>query len=279
MGERLSVYLPRIAVLVLVALGATAGLTFAAGAPPAAAPAAAPAAKKTVQTLLVPDLRNQAFVFAKQQLQDGGFAWRVTGGVQGYAANTVVAQSPAPGTKVIDTGSPLVQVTLARAGAKYAQPGTPEDTSPYPGTPVRLADAPVRVTPAPHAAPKPKAAAKPKPAATPKAVAALPQKRPPAFLVPGARKEPLDEIPLTTRAARLGAWIAAHPKPTDANVKHWLYQNAWVVSGAEMGWWHGAAALRTLVAVDHRTVAVWGIGEKSEAVARRALAEVEARSR
>ena len=31
MGERLNTYLPRIAVLVLLALGATAGLTFAAG--------------------------------------------------------------------------------------------------------------------------------------------------------------------------------------------------------------------------------------------------------
>src|SRR5437899_2559407 len=57
-----------------------------------------------------------------------------------------------------------------------------------------------------------------KPLATPR--------RPPAFRVAGAPKEPLDEIPLTDRAQRLRAWLGRHPKPTAANVRYWLYQNS-----------------------------------------------------
>lgn len=283
MGERLPIFLPRIAVVVLVALAASAGLTFAAGKQiQASAPKAAPAAPRKIETIVVPDLRNQAFVFAKGQLEDLGFAWRVGGSVRGYAANTVVSQSPPAGTKLINTGSPLITLTLAR-NAKYAQTGAPEDASPYTATRLRLADVAV----APVAAPKPKAA----PAATPKAaapapatqttaaVAATPAARPPDFVVAGARKEPLDEIPLPARAAKLGAWLTAHPNKSNANVQHWLFQNAWIVAGARMGWWHGAEALRTLVAVDARTETTWGIGGKSQALARQALAEVEARSK
>src|SRR4051812_28826042 len=278
MGMRLQTYLPRIAVLVIGALALTAGLTFAASQTPTTTPSATPATTTTEQTLTVPDLRNQPFVFAKGQLQDGGFAWKVSGAVQGYAPNTVVGQSPAPGTKLVDTGSPLVVVTLARNG-KYPQTGEPMDTSPYAGTPLRLADAAVaqvRPTPPPAAPAAPtRTAAKPA-AAAPKHQA--PTKRPPAFVVPGARQEPLDEIPLPARAAALRTWLAAHPKKSKANVKHWLFQNAWIVSGARMGWWHGAAALQTLIAVDSRTQALWGIGDKSQALARRTLAEVQARS-
>src|SRR3954466_6035678 len=136
MGMRLQTYLPRIAVLVIAALAATAGLTFAASQTAApSTPAAATTTAAAPQTLVVPDLRNQPFVFAKGQLQDGGFAWKVSGAVQGYAPNTVVGQSPAPGTKLVDTGSPLVVVTLARNGNR-PQTGEPMDTSPYAGTPL-----------------------------------------------------------------------------------------------------------------------------------------------
>lgn len=288
MGVRLPSFLPRVALVVLLALGTGAGLTYAAGQQIAATP---PAATTTTPqkplTLIVPDLRDQAFVFAKGQLQDGGFAWRVAGPVQGYASNTVVSQSPAPGTKLVDTGAPLVTVTLARNGS-YPQSGDPEDTSSYAGTPLRLADAAVAAAPAlpkvskPAAAPTTTAATTTtaaQPQAAPKPAAAAPATRPPAFVVPGARKEPLDEIPLPARAAALGTWLAAHPKKTNANVQHWLYQNAWVVAGARMGWWHGADALRTLIAVDAHTESVWGIGTKSRTLAQQALAEVEARSR
>jgi hypothetical protein len=282
MGERLPIFLPRIAVVVLVALAASAGLTFAAGKQiQASAPKAAPAAPRKIETVVVPDVRNQAFVFAKGQLEDLGFAWRVGGSVHGYAANTVVSQSPPAGTKLINTGSPLVVVTLARNG-KYAQTGTPEDASPYNGTPLRLADVAV----APVAAPKTKTATQTKTKTAPAsakhatvAPAAAQAARPPDFVVAGARKEPLDEMPLPARAAKLGAWLTAHPKNSTANVRHWLFQNAWIVAGARLGWWHGAEALRTLIAVDARTETTWGIGGKSQALARRALAEVEARAK
>jgi hypothetical protein len=273
-GQRLPIFLPRIAVLAIAALGLSAGLTFAAGKQiEASTPAAAPTQARKAETVVVPDLRNQAFVFAKGMLEDQGFAWRVAGSVRGFASNTVVKQSPAPGTKLVQTGSPLITLTLARNGS-YPQTGAPEDSSPYTATPLRLADAAVA------AAPKlaqPKAATAQATQTT--AATAAPAKRPPDFVVPGAKQEPLDEIPLPARAAKLGTWLAAHPKPTNANVKYWLYQNAWIVDGARMGWWHGADALRTLIAVDQRTETLWSIGVKSENIARRALTEVTARTK
>lgn len=101
--------------------------------------------------------------------------------------------------------------------------------------------------------------------------------RPAAFDVPGAPREPLDEIALPARARRLDAWLTAGRGPTAANQRHWLYQHAWIVTGANFGWWHGAEALRLLIRVDRRIESRWGIGYRSEAVARRALAAVEAR--
>src|SRR5262249_21146330 len=102
--------------------------------------------------------------------------------------------------------------------------------------------------------------------------------RPPAFTVKGAPKEPLDEMPLTARAQRLEAWVASKPK-TPANVRHWLYQHSWIVTGARFGWWHGAEALQTLLRVDQHVEREWGIGAKSEADARAALAYVSRKSK
>ena len=111
MALRLSVILPRVFVIAVVALLATATMTFAAEtrSGPAVA-AAAPSTAKPI--LLVPDVRGQAYVFAKSTLEDGGFAWRVTGSVQGYAANLVTSQSPAPGSRVYDTGAPTITLGL-----------------------------------------------------------------------------------------------------------------------------------------------------------------------
>jgi beta-lactam-binding protein with PASTA domain len=104
----------------------------------AVAPTSAGRLPSTPLTLVVPDLRREAFVFAKGQLQDAGFAWKVSGGVPGYPANVVVSQSPAPGTKLIDTGAPLVTITLER-NKHYGSKGEPQDTSPYAPTANRLA--------------------------------------------------------------------------------------------------------------------------------------------
>src|SRR6185437_3775376 len=83
MSLRLGSLLPRVFVLVIVALLATATITFAAETRsiPATNPPAEAAAPKV---LLVPDVRGQAYVFAKSTLEEGGFAWRVTGGAKGY---------------------------------------------------------------------------------------------------------------------------------------------------------------------------------------------------
>jgi PASTA domain len=272
MAPRLAAVVPRsllLAVLLVLLLG-TATFTYAAQQRIAATKPATATKPVAPPLLLVPNVAGQAYVFAKGTLQDAGFAWRVEGSVRGYAANTVVEQRPAAGRHVVDTGAPLVVLRLA-ANKRYAQSGEPEDSSPYQGTEIRYPHAPAkRVQPKPKPVPKPKPEPKPKP---------KPAARPPAFHVPGARKEPVDEIALPKRAARLRGWLARHPHPTHANVRYWLYQNAWIVTGAEFGWWHGAEALRILIRADRQAQRLWGIGSRSEWVARRALVEVRRRSR
>jgi beta-lactam-binding protein with PASTA domain len=122
---------------VVAALAMTA-ISFAASRQLAVAPTSASRLPSTPMTLVVPDIRREAFVFAKGQLQDGGFAWKVVGGAPGYPANIVVTQSPAPGTKLIDTGAPLITITLER-NKQSGPKGEPEDTPPYAATAVRLA--------------------------------------------------------------------------------------------------------------------------------------------
>src|ERR687885_2359629 len=258
--------LTALAVLLVLLLG-TATFTYAAQQRITATKPVTPAKPVVPPLLVVPNVSGQAYVFAKGTLQDAGFAWRVEGSVRGYAANTVAEQRPAAGVRVVDTGAPLVVLRLA-ANKRYLQDGEPENSSPYAGTEIRYPEAPAKPVMKPKPAPKPKPRPKPKPAA-----------RPPAFHVAGARKEPLGEIPLPKRAARLQGWLARHPRPTNANVRYWLYQNAWIVTGARLGWWHGAQALRLLVRADTKAEHVWGIGARSRAVAKRALRFVEARSK
>jgi hypothetical protein len=216
---RLGVLVPRVFVVVVIALVATATITFAAE---TRGGSTTPAASQSLAAsiLLVPDVRGQAYVFAKSTLEEAGFAWRVSSGAQGYAANLVSSQSPAPGTRVYDTGAPMVALSL-RANSRYPQAGTPENASSFPGTAVRYvgvvakpkvkpkAKVKVKAKPKvkpkvkakPHVAPKPKPKAKPKPVVRPKPKTT----RPPAFIVPGTKREPLDEPPLTTRAQNLDA--------------------------------------------------------------------------
>ena len=274
--------LPRVGVIVCAICLVTGTLAFAATSTLSspAAPAVTPVAAEP-EPLVVPDVRKQAYVFAKGSLEQGGFAWRVEGSVPGFAANVVVSQSPAPGARVIADGAPIVVLRLSRNGS-YKQEGVPENVSPYAGKPARLVGAvqpkpkPARTTAV--AAPKPAKVvpkARPKPKAKPVAAAAS---RKPAFAVAGAPAEPLDEIPLSVRAKQLAAWVEKHPRRSRAGVDHWLYQHNWIVTGAGFGWANGAEALRTLIAVDERVQRLWGVGSQSERVARRTLAEVEARS-
>jgi hypothetical protein len=262
---RPSIFLSRLVALTLAWLLATAAITYAAGRRIATGvtPKRVPVAPVQRKVLVVPDVRRQAYVFAKGILSDGGFAWQVRGSVPGLAANVVAAQSPAPGTRVAENGSQ------------------------FPGTPIQLADLAVERVRVPRTAVPRKPAAPTKAAPqkqapkkhAPKHAAQWPQHRPPAFVVPGGKHEPLDEMPLTVRATRLLDWVGTKPAPTDANVSYWLYQHQWVVTGARLGWWRGAEALRTLLEVDQHVWAQWGIGARSADLARRTLAEVEAKSR
>lgn len=284
MAARLSSVFARIVALTAILVLGSATISFAADSQFGASTTPNEVTVAAPELVTVPDVRGQAYVFAKGTLEEAGFAWRVAGSVQGYPANTVVSQSPAAGTRVVDTGMPLLQLGLARNGS-YAQEGSPENSSPYDGTAIKLPGRPKlaakpaprpKPKPKPAAKPKPKPVAKPKPKAKPKAKAAA---RPAAFRVAGAPAEPLDEPPLTTRAKRLERWLATHRKPTNANVSHWLYQHEWIVTGARFGWWRGAEALEILIRVDEQVQRTWKIGSKSEAATRRALAAVRAKSR
>ena len=302
MAARLTVLLPRLAALVVIWLLAAASLTFAAGSKQIAqSPAQSGRTKEKPKVLVVPDVRRQAYVFAKGILQDAGFAWRVDGSVKGYAANTVVVQTPAPGTRVVDNGAPTVVLRL-EASAEYPERGLPENRSSYKGTPVVLLrdwrranraaaqteTAPAETAPAetaPAAAPPPTttAAVPPEPAPTetteaPPAPSAERKYRKPDFVVEGAPREPADEIPLPQRARLLERRVAAAQKPSRKLVNHWLYQHSWIVTGASFGWKNGDDALRIVIHVDGSLQRRFGFGARSAAVARRALAEVQRRS-
>jgi hypothetical protein len=272
---RLAALLPRLAALVIICLLATSTITFAAAnkrlskseadaLPLAGGP----------RTLIVPDIRGQAHVFAKGILEDGGFAWRVEGAVKGYAANLVAVQLPAPGTRVLDTGSPTMVIRLQRNPA-YEERGLPENVSPYKGNRLVLVGAKAKKDPA-----KPKAEDKkpPKKQNEPAAPAAPAEPRKADFQVPGAPPEPTDEMPLPDRARLLQKRVAGQAQPSTSLVNYWLFQHSWLVTGAKFGWHDGAEALRILVRVDQSMQSRWGIGAKSAAVARAALAEVESKS-
>ena len=143
-GTRITAALPRIVVVLAGCLLASATIGFAAEVRVKPQRHHAAAAKRHV--LVVPDVRQQVFVFAKGMLEDDGFGWKVEGSVHGFAPNRVVSQSPAPGTRVVDTGSPKITLGLER-DTSYAQEGSPEDRSPYTATKITRV---VRVTAKAH---------------------------------------------------------------------------------------------------------------------------------
>jgi hypothetical protein len=235
-------------------------------------------------TKVVPGVEGQAYVFAESTLLANGFGWKVTGKVAGWAQAIVKSQYPAAGTTVIDTGDPLVTLRLSMPKG-YKPRGTPQNESPYTATKIMLPgnaaateilttgsqptigrSSATTSTSASTTAPKPEPEVSTSPA----------QKRPLAFVIAGAKPEPLDEIPLPQRAKKLNRWLDSHRRLSSANEGHWLYQHAWIVTGAKFGWWHGAQALRTLIKVDQRIERLWGVGSKSEAEARAALEFVHA---
>jgi len=128
--------LPRVTAVAAAVLLVSATISLAAD-KPAAGSKPATHAKAVKQVLIVPDVRNQMFVFASGTLEDGGFGWKVSGSVQGYPANMVVSQSPKPGTHVLNTGAPTITLHLERG--KVAETGAPQNRSPYGASLIRHA--------------------------------------------------------------------------------------------------------------------------------------------
>ena len=127
--------LPRLTAVAAAALLVSATISLAADKPAKMKPAAH--VTKTRHVLAVPDVRNQVFVFASGMLEDAGFGWHVRGSVHGFPANVVVSQSPKPGTRVIDTGAPMITLRLAHGNG--AELGQPQDRSSYGASLIRPA--------------------------------------------------------------------------------------------------------------------------------------------
>jgi hypothetical protein len=281
MAARFAALLPRLLALTVIWLLGAATFTLAAE-KKAATPTQTVASQVAKPTLLtVPDVRGKAYVFAKGILQDSGLAWRVQGAVQGYAANSVVDQSPRAGARVVDTGAPTVTLRLSKNSA-YGERGLPENEAPYTGTRI-LSLSEWR---AEHEQPQATTSTSPTTTATttPTTTETQPTPEPaeprkPDFEVRGAPAEPTEELTLPARARMLSRRMDAMSKPTDRLVNYWLYQHAWIVTGARFGWHDGAEALRILIEVDQSLVRRFDFGARSEVVARRALAYVEAKTR
>jgi hypothetical protein len=280
MAARFTALLPRLLALTVIWLLGAATFTLAAE-KKAVTPTQTVASQAAKPTLLtVPDVRGKAYVFAKGILQDSGLAWRVQGSVQGYAANSVVYQSPRAGARVVDNGAPTVTLRLSK-NSTYGERGLPENEAPYPGTRI-LSLSEWR---AEHEQPQETTSTSPTTATTtPTTTETQPAPHPaetrkPDFEVPGAPAEPADELTLPARARMLARRMDAMSKPTNQLVNYWLYQHAWIVTGARFGWHDGAEALRILIKVDQSLVRRFDFGARSERVARRALAYVEANTK
>ena len=299
MAARLTALLPRFLALTVIWLLGAATYTLAADTVPIAKHEKQTEAAAKPHVLTVPDVRKKAYVFAKGILQDAGFAWRVDGTVKGFSANTVTVQRPAPGTKVIDNGAPLVVLSLSR-NTTYGESGLPENSAPYKATRVVLVSDWARdqiepttsgetettstetatTSTAPAATTTAPVATTTEPAGTTTEPEQPQEKtRKPDFEVAGAPVEPTDEMPLPDRARALERRLAGNSKPRQRLINFWLYQHSWIVTGARFGWHDGAQALRILIKVDQSLERRFGFGARSEVVARRALAYVEAQAK
>jgi hypothetical protein len=284
MAARLTALLPRLLALTVIWLLGAANFTLAAD-KPASTPQATAAPQSTgPDVLVVPDVRGKAYVFAEGILQDAGFSWTVQGSVQGYSANLVAVQSPAPQARVIDNGSPTVVLRLVK-NSKYGERGLPQNDAAILGTRiVYLADwrrqqAQSQTTTAETTTAVTTTAVTSSGTTTEQLSPPERKTRTADFVVAGAPREPADEMTLPARARLLSERVARASKPTSRLVNYWLYQHAWIVTGARFGWHNGAEALRILIKVDESLQRRFDFGSRSERVARRALAEVEAKAK
>ena len=212
------------------------GLTIAASHKSSARPAHANTTMK-LPTKIVPNVVGSPYVFAEGTLQARGFGWRVEGKVAGWADAIVASQAPAAGTAVLDTGAPLVALELSKPSGPLQ--GSPENSSPYSPTRVVLASSgntqgstttfPITTgsfstattseqtttTTATTTTKQRTTTTRPTTSTTtpaPKPKRPGERTRPRAFVIAGARREPLDEIPLPARA-RKPEQLARLPSP------------------------------------------------------------------
>ncbi len=251
-------------------------------------PEPVPSVEASVPTLVVPDVVGQPYVFAKQLLDDAGFAWEVEGQIEGYAANLVESQVPLSGTEVIGIELPRVTLTLDR-NADYEERGVPQNVSRDPGIPVLSHD------PAPESAQSggqepgagegaspaengPKSESTEDAAADGEAVEPIPdgsESQAEVSTEPVA-SDPGSESALE-RALFLASWILEHPHPTDEAVSYWLWQHSEIIAGARAGERDAREALEILIEIDRDLQKSWGVGAKSEALARETLHEIRSR--
>ena len=186
---------------------------------------------------------------------------------------------------MLDTGSPTIVLRLERNPA-YAERGLPENVSPYKGTRLVLVGAKAAKDPPTRSDPEAKraeaegrgqeASEEERAPRLPLAPAGTAQARLPAFRAHRPSRPTRCRYPTAPGCSRSAS--PARREPTQSLVNYWLFQHSWLVTGAKFGWHDGAEALRILVRVDQSMQSRWGIGAKSAAVARAALAEVESKS-
>src|SRR6185503_12722767 len=219
MAARLTALLPRLVALTVIWLLGAATYTLAADTVPIAKHDKQAEAASKPHVLTVPDVRKKAYVFAKGILQDAGFAWRVEGSVKGFAANTVTVQRPAPGTKVIDNGAPLVVLSLSK-NTTYGESGLPENSAPYKGTRVVLVSDWARDQ-IPTTSETTETTTTEPAGTTTEPEQTEDKTRKPDFEVPGAPVEPAAEMPLPERTRALQRRLAGANKPSQHLINFW----------------------------------------------------------
>lgn len=276
----------------LVAAGAAALGLLATGALTAAEvrqeanPGPVTTAESSSPSLVVPDVVGQPYVFAKQLLDDAGFAWEVEGQIEGYAANLVESQVPLPGTEIIGIELPRVTLTLGR-NTDYEERGVPQNVSRDSGTPVLNLDPVPKPTPGDEQQNSaseepnlrenggPKKTSGNDAAADQQAVQPIPDEsedRAEVPTEPGASSAGNESA--LERSLFLASWILEHPHPTDEAVSYWLWQHSEIIAGARSGEPDAQEALEILVEIDRDLQKSWGVGAKSEALARETLQEI-----
>jgi hypothetical protein len=148
----------RLAAIAALGLFATTTIAFSASKRIQAGSAAKPkvVAPTKRPPLVVPDIRGKPYVFAKGILDDAGFSWRVST-KNGFATATVSSQTPAPGTRVVDTGAPPLVLALRPANGGQ-ESGSAENLAPFESTPLRLVGGGAPKAASVPAAPTPKRA-------------------------------------------------------------------------------------------------------------------------